>query len=109
MKIKHARIMLVCCFVTLSGCQTGGVGMVGSPLWQVTASKEDKIKTFVSICESYGFKKNTKEMSQCVASESRSASQSAAKSLDNFNRNNRMSNTSTTCTQLGNTLNCNTW
>ena len=114
MRIGYPAAMMVCCAVGISGCTTGGVGAVGSPMWQMTASKDEKINTFVATCVSYGFKQDTKEMAQCIASESRAARESAARSLDTVNRNNAIRNsnarrTSTTCTGFGNTLNCHTY
>ena len=109
MNAKRFGLSLLLCSPLLAACQTGGVGMVGSPLWQITASEEDKVRVFVNRCASYGFKEKTAEMAQCVASERRAASDSAARRLDSFNRNTSLNSTTTTCSRLGNTINCNTW
>jgi hypothetical protein len=97
----------------LSGCQTGGVGMVGSPLWQVTATSEDKLRVFTNACLSYGFQRGTPEMAQCVQNESNGAKSSASRSLNNFNQNNtNMLNQNrvlnTTCRSYGVNTRCTT-
>ncbi|NRP09357.1 hypothetical protein XMD509_000358 [Marinobacterium sp. xm-d-509] len=59
----------------ISGCQT--IGRPGSKLWHNTASIEEQVQYFSSICRSYGFKEGTPEMSQCISQERMNSSNAA--------------------------------
>jgi hypothetical protein len=82
------KILVIGTFVTaVTGCQT--VGRVGSPLWHMTATDQEKLATYTNTCVGYGFVKGTPEIAQCIAQESRDSRASASdrmKSLSNYNR-----------------------
>lgn len=58
--------LLVLATFTLSACEGGGIGTVGSPAWQLSTTQEQKVAYFTQLCASYGFQRNTPEMAQCV-------------------------------------------
>lgn len=75
------------CVLAVTGCQT--VGRVGSPLWHMTATDQEKIATYTQTCVGYGFVKGTPEIAQCIAQESRDSRASASarmQSLSDYNR-----------------------
>ena len=100
--------MITICATTLLLVGCNSLGRVGSPMWHMTASNSEKANAFINVCASYGFKRNTPEMAQCVAEESRASRQGARdrmKSLQSMQQRNRMVNC--TSTKIGTTINTN--
>ncbi len=89
----------------ISGCASGGVGLVESPMWHATASTEDKVAHFRKECEAYGYKAGTPEMTQCIQTGMRSSKADAAarmQAIGNATNQNRP----VTCTTYGNRTTC---
>ena len=117
--LKLTSIFLFVCL--LSGC-------AGSPAWYAMSSKEEIHQHFLEICQSYGLKPNTRDMTQCLMDERRSnaatresrlkmSSDNLQRQLDresrqieSFNEGNRPNQpTNTTCRELGDTIQCTTY
>ena len=62
--MKKLALIGSLCF--LVGCQS--VGRVGSPLWDLTSSEQEKWETYRSICRQYGISEGTAAFSQCLIS-----------------------------------------
>lgn len=62
----------------IAACQTGGIGRVGSPAWDLSTSQEQKVAYFSQVCASYGFAPNTPQMAQCIQAEAQGARTSAS-------------------------------
>jgi hypothetical protein len=82
--------------ILLSGCATGldgetVIGRPGSPAWFRTASAETKLHYFTTICNGYGFKIDTPQMSQCIQNETLNAKNSQG----------------IVCSKIGNNIICN--
>ena len=103
------RFVAFLSLAVLTGCQTGGVGMVGSPMWHATASQQDKVSVYRDICSSYGFQVNTPEMAQCIATESRGSRQNATNTIQRLNANNQRRNTTYSCREINGIVTCNSW
>jgi hypothetical protein len=98
--------------ITLAGCQTGGIGMPGSPAWMMSTSPEQKADFYRSQCVGYGFKQGTPGMAQCMQTEAasaRSAASSRMDSLNAMNAANQRSMQTTTCRPVGNMVQCSTF
>ena len=97
----------------LTGCQTtGGIGMVGSPMWDLTTSDEQKWAYYESTCEKYGFTKGTNAFSQCLMQTKMSVENDTKDGWGNFrdasSRMGTMYNDDTincTSTSIGRTVN----
>jgi hypothetical protein len=116
-----SKIVLGLVAITLlAGCNStgSGIGMAESPLWHMSATKEDKLQYFTNQCLEFGFKYNTPEMAQCIQNQTnqsrRSANADFSRALDNFNANNQrmLDNAAanrpvqTNCRRWGNQVNC---
>lgn len=56
--------------VMLSGCSGGAVGLKGSPVWNMTASPQDKRAFYEQVCVvEKGFRVGTPEMEICIRAE----------------------------------------
>lgn len=62
----------------LAACEGGGIGLVGSPAWQMSTTAEQKTAYFSKTCNSYGFQPNTPQMTQCIQEEARGARRSGS-------------------------------
>ena len=60
-------------FAAITGCQSGGVGMPGSPAWFATATPDQIAAHYQAQCQSYGFQVGTPEMAQCIAQSAEAA------------------------------------
>jgi hypothetical protein len=91
--------------VWMSGCASGGVGLVESPMWHSTAPMETKIAHFQKKCAAYGHQAGSEGMTKCLQ-RSMEASESNAndrmKAIGSMSQQNR----SVTCTTIGNTTTC---
>jgi hypothetical protein len=97
------------CFSFLTACVDGGLGMVGSPAWQMSTTQEEKIAYFSDICESYGFKKGTQAFAQCIQQESQSArAAGTARAQAILAAPAFRPPTSSTCREFGNSITCQT-
>lgn len=66
----------------LAACGNGGIGMVESPAWHMTASSAEKKKYYTEQCLEFGFKENTPEMAQCLQIQSNSSKSRASSKMD---------------------------
>ena len=71
MKRIYSSIILM---VGLAGCDaTGQLGAEGSPMWQLrTLSPEARLAYFEEKCATYGYRRGTDAMRDCIADENRS-------------------------------------
>ena len=100
------KIILLASIIGLSGCQS--VGMVGSPLWHMTTSKNDKIAAYRETCVGYGFVRGTPEMAQCISTESRDSRASASDRMRAFSESMKPPQTiNCTSTRTGTIINTN--
>ena len=51
----------------ISGCN--GLGRVGSPMWDLTTSPEEKFEVYSANCQQYGYKIGTVEFTDCIRDE----------------------------------------
>lgn len=80
------RIQMVVALTILAGCDAGGVGLPGSPAWQLSTTPEQRAAYFMGVCETYGFQRGSNEMAQCMQNEANGARTSASNRLDQFNQ-----------------------
>lgn len=66
----------------VAACGHGGIGLVGSPAWHMTASAEDKKRYYTEECIGFGFKANTPEMARCIQRQSNESRSRASASMD---------------------------
>lgn len=109
MRIWHALVALS----LVAGCQTGGIGLPGSPAWQMSTTPEQKMAYFQQVCQGYGFQPGTSAMAQCAQNEAMSTRQSAsarAAALSQYNNSLQPKPmTNTTCRNINGIINCSTW
>ncbi len=67
------RVVFLLSLLAFSGCNSGGIGMVGSPAWFMSTTPEQRAEYFTKTCQSYGFKPGTVEIAQCIQSETNTA------------------------------------
>lgn len=70
MKLRTAVALVS---ILLAGCQSGGIGMPGSPAWHATTSPTQQAAYFGERCETYGFRPGTTEMAYCIQNEAGSS------------------------------------
>lgn len=72
MQRKSSKALLTTAAMFLAASCTnsdGSTGRVGSPVWFRSTTPEMRFAYFSEICEGYGFRTETIEMSQCVQRE----------------------------------------
>ena len=78
-------IAMIGSLIVVSGCaSSGGVGSVGSPLWDLTTSEEEKWAYYETTCERYGLTKGTAQFSKCLMDTKASVDRSTGNGWDNF-------------------------
>lgn len=90
--------------LALAGCQSGGIGMPGSPAWHVTTSPTQQASYFGERCESYGFRPGTTDMAYCIQNEAGSSRNRASNRASRAFRT--MAGTTTHCNRVGTMTNC---
>jgi len=76
----------------LSGCTSnGGMGAVGSPLWSLTTTDEEKWAYYEKTCSRYGLTKGTPAFTQCLIMTKESVDSDTKQGWSNFsNASSRM-------------------
>lgn len=98
-------------FLMISGCDGGGIGRAGSPVWELTTTPGQKSDYFELQCREYGFEPGTSEMAHCVQAEAQSVREasSARRSARSYPSQAPYVATprvATTCLPLGRGFNC---
>lgn len=85
MKTTSAVISVSVFLLALSGCASnGGVGRVGSPLWDLTTSDEEKWAYYEATCERYGLTKGTPQFTDCLIATKASVDSNTSSGWDKF-------------------------
>lgn len=92
--------------VLLAGCQSGGIGMPGSPAWHVTTSPTQQAAYFGERCETYGFRPGTTEMAYCIQNEAGSSRNRASNRASQAFRTMGSQPVTTHCNRVGTMTNC---
>ena len=82
--MKKLSLFILPAMLVLSGCDAdGNLGMEGSPAWFNRTTPQEQAAYFSSICQGYGIRRGTRQMTECIAEESRSARAQGAANLSN--------------------------
>ena len=90
--MKKYIILNIIILMGLSNCGTGGIGMAGSPAWEMTAPESSKRAHYQAICLDKGYELGSSEMDVCIRGKPKDP--------------NRRKSTSFSCQTIGNYTYC---
>lgn len=78
-------IVIIGSLGVVSGCaSSGGIGAVGSPLWDLTTSEDEKWAYYEATCERYGLTKGSAQFTKCLMDTKASVDRGTRDGWDNF-------------------------